>query len=782
MPPAAIREWVSHFKASEASRQPVQFESRHDSATSSHWLAVTVAFIGPGFSGHTHFSYVAEDVTERKEVETQRAHLLEQHKLQREFLEQLVDKAPLAIAVVEGHELRYTLVNPAYQAIVGEALPLVGRTYPDIFPEAAERGAASFLRSVLESGQPVKVRDFATPIPGKAETWWEGELLPVQSPGGETASVLILTWEITERKRVEIGQRLLAEAGRLLHMSFNVADRLIELAEIGMKAMAEWCAVNLVEADGSIRLAAAAHREPAKTVLIYEFARRYPLEPTMSTPTPEVLRAGQARLYADLFEDLPASRTQDPEYLHQLEQLGGQAMIIAPLVARERVLGSITCVSRPGQPYDDQDVALVEELAHRAALAVDNARLYEAEQQARQEAEETAARITAFQAITAALSEALTPAQVAQVVVEQGITALRAKSGSVALLDQTETTLEVIDARGYRPEIREKWRKFPLTAAVPLADAVRTEEPVFVESLEALAARYPHLVDQVSGSHEALAAVPLTVEGQTLGGLGLSFNEPQAFTPQDRTFILALAQQCAQALERARLDQVEQAARAEAEAGQQRLAVLAEMRERHRLAQELHDTVAQALGYVNLKIAMIYSELTSGQIDAVTANLQELKQVVGETYTDVREEIFNLRAKVQAGWSFMEVLHRYVDKYRRFYNLDIQLIQETDPALFDFPADVTTQLIRTIQEALINVRKHTRVNTAVIRLSRENGQLCLRIEDQGQGFDPARLKDKTSNFGFQFMRERVESVGGRLEIHSSLGQGTQVVVFIQKEA
>jgi signal transduction histidine kinase len=204
------------------------------------------------------------------------------------------------------------------------------------------------------------------------------------------------------------------------------------------------------------------------------------------------------------------------------------------------------------------------------------------------------------------------------------------------------------------------------------------------------------------------------------------------------------------------------------------------MRERNRLAQELHDTVAQALGYLNLKIGVANSLLIHNDFKAAHTNLQELKQVIGETYTDVREEIFNLRAKVISGLGFMEVLNHYIDKYRRFYNLDIQLVQEADPALFEFPHEVTSQIVRTIQEALINIRKHAQVNQAVIRLSQENGSIRISIEDEGQGFDPAKIKEKISSFGLQIMRERVESVGGSLEIDTALNRGTRVILRYQK--
>ena len=204
--------------------------------------------------------------------------------------------------------------------------------------------------------------------------------------------------------------------------------------------------------------------------------------------------------------------------------------------------------------------------------------------------------------------------------------------------------------------------------------------------------------------------------------------------------------------------------------------LLAEMRERNHLAQELHDTISQTLGYLNLKIGMTCTTLASGNIDTAMADLRELKQVIGEAYTDVREEIFNLRTKVQSGLSFMEVLARYIEKYRRFYHLDIQLIQEANSDLFNFPPDVTSQLIRTIQEALINIRKHAHVNSAIIRLGQEDEHIRITIEDQGQGFDWSQVHEKTSSFGLQIMQERVERVGGSLEVDTVPGQGTRVLL------
>lgn len=239
--------------------------------------------------------------------------------------------------------------------------------------------------------------------------------------------------------------------------------------------------------------------------------------------------------------------------------------------------------------------------------------------------------------------------------------------------------------------------------------------------------------------------------------------------------MLTLAGQCAQALERARLYEAEREARIQAEAAQQSLALLAEARERNRLAQELHDNVAQALGYVNLKITLTHDLLAAEQSEGVLDNLRELKQIVGEAYTDIRGEIFNLRANSSTDIDFLATLRRYIDKYRRFYRLTIDLVLEAGETDFDFPGEIAISLIRTVQEALINIRKHAHVDQALIRLQRNEAGCHIIIEDKGQGFDPTT--EKANSFGLKIMRERVETVGGHLEIQSTPGQGTRVILF-----
>jgi signal transduction histidine kinase len=588
--------------------------------------------------------------------------------------------------------------------------------------------------------------------------------------------IIGISRDITTLKQTEFGQRLLAEAGKILTTSLDYTTRLANVAQLVTPQLADWCSIDLLNADGSVEQLVVAHAGPAKAAIVQTLSQRYSLDPDTPLGITSVLRNGRSKFYPELSPALLETMVKDEEHLQLLLSLQLKSSIIVPLISRGRILGAMSFIlTESNRQYDEVDLNLAEEIARRAALALDNARIYRAEQEARHAAEMAAKRITSLQSITASLSEAVTPAQVARVIVEQGLTVLKADGGVITLLDEQGCHLEILRSVGYLPEKVNGWRRFSAKAPVPLAEAVQTGEPIFISSVDMLAAHYPSLAQQGVG-HQSFAALPLIVKGRIIGSMGLSFVKGHLFTEEERAFMLALARQCAQALDRARLYEVEREARAEAEATQQHLALLAETRERNRLAQELHDNVAQALGYLNLKLAVTNALLSEGQVEEAKASLDELKNVVGETYTDVREEIFSLRAKIFSGLGFLELLDKYTDKYRRFYKLNIEIIKEEDDSCFEFPAAVSPQIIRIIQEALINVRKHARVDKAIIRLSQEADRFRISVEDEGQGFNRTMLHQKKASFGLQIMQERAESIGGELEIKSILGRGSQIII------
>lgn len=210
----------------------------------------------------------------------------------------------------------------------------------------------------------------------------------------------------------------------------------------------------------------------------------------------------------------------------------------------------------PQEPdVDTESHTFMQIVAQMCAHALERARLYEAERTARRLAEQATERTTRLQNVTAGLAQAVTLAQVGEIIISEGTSALDAHRGVLALLNAEADHLEVAQAWGYSPDNARVWQRFPLNSPIPLSDVVRSREPVWLHDLNERNSRYPQLA-QIQTTSQAYAVLPLLVEDRVLGGINFGFDHPRRFDPDERAFITALAQQCAQALERARLTDV----------------------------------------------------------------------------------------------------------------------------------------------------------------------------------------------------------------------------------
>ena len=253
--------------------------------------------------------------------------------------------------------------------------------------------------------------------------------------------------------------------------------------------------------------------------------------------------------------------------------------------------------------FDQMAAQLEEREAERA-------RLYEAEHAARQQAERAAddarraaERTARLQSATAALSRALTWTEVAKTLVNEGSELLGVSAGAIAML-RPDGLLETVVNLGYGEALEREFGLISVEAPVPTAEAVRAQQPLYFSSAAAVAARYPHLARaQQSGAFEALASLPLTMDGKCLGVLTFSYDQPREFSPEDRAFLESLAQQGVQALERARLYAAEQEQRQAAERAVERTtrlqtvtAQLAEMQEPKQVAAVVAEQAKLATG------------------------------------------------------------------------------------------------------------------------------------------------------------------------------------------
>ena len=170
----------------------------------------------------------------------------------------------------------------------------------------------------------------------------------------------------------------LAEASELLASSLDYNATLRQLAQLSVPRLADWCAIDMVGANGEIERLAVAHQDPEKVRWAYQLQERYPPDPEAPTGVPHVLRTGEAEFFPELPQGLLDEAIGDDEELRQIvEELGLRSTICVPLIARDRTLGALTLIAAETHPpYTQADFQLALELAGRASVAVDNARLY----------------------------------------------------------------------------------------------------------------------------------------------------------------------------------------------------------------------------------------------------------------------------------------------------------------------------------------------------------------------------------------------------------------------
>jgi GAF domain-containing protein len=381
-----------------------------------------------------------------------------------------------------------------------------------------------------------------------------------------------------DAEAAQVRLAFLAEAGALLAGSLRLEEGLELLARLAVEFLTDICLIDLLDEDDSVRRVVALHADPQKQALTDLLKERFAPDPKGPHPAISVMHGRGPMFSPEMTDEFLEEMSRDEEHFLVAKELGFQSYIAVPLVAAGRILGAFTLVSTdPGRRYGADDVTLAEDLARRAGLAVENARLYSEAEVAKESAQRAATRTLVLQTLTAALSEAVTSADVASVVIERALPVLGASAGSVVSSRGDGETLEVVVAEGYPEDVLAQWDTFPMDAPIPLAEAMRTGEPVVVRNA-AEWERFPpeaRAVARLDGDR-AWVAIPMMVEGSAVGAMGLDFPDPRAFAEDELGFMLALARQCGQALERTRLFDAEQRAHRDAEEARSRLVFLAE--------------------------------------------------------------------------------------------------------------------------------------------------------------------------------------------------------------
>ncbi len=209
---------------------------------------------------------------------------------------------------------------------------------------------------------------------------------------------------------------------------------------------------------------------------------------------------------------------------------------------------------------------------------------------------------------------------------------------------------------------------------------------------------------------------------------------------------------------------------------------LATLQERDRVGRELHDSLGQVLGFVKMQVQTVRGLLARGHAAQAEQYLKQLAEVAQDAHADVREYILGARAGLGSGADFLSALEGYLRRLRENHGLATELKVAPDLSNASLAPMVSAQLLRIIQEALTNVRKHAHTREVRISLCVHDGQAQVIVRDDGAGFDPALTPSMNGpKFGLQFMKERAAEVGGSVKIHSAPGGGTQVIISVPLE-
>lgn len=216
---------------------------------------------------------------------------------------------------------------------------------------------------------------------------------------------------------------------------------------------------------------------------------------------------------------------------------------------------------------------------------------------------------------------------------------------------------------------------------------------------------------------------------------------------------------------------------AENEAKLKQLTIL---QERERIAGELHDSVAQSLALLNMKLAELEAGRSKEESRVTDTTVTEMKTIVGDTYNEVREAIFGLRAETLGERGFIPALAHFVNEFSAMRKIPVDL-SFPDPAAIQLSPHAELQLIRIVQEALTNVSKHAQATKTRVRLERDDDYASILIEDDGKGFYADSVRGNGLHFGLKTMRERAQAAGGEFQIESHPGRGTRIIVRLPLE-
>ena len=200
--------------------------------------------------------------------------------------------------------------------------------------------------------------------------------------------------------------------------------------------------------------------------------------------------------------------------------------------------------------------------------------------------------------------------------------------------------------------------------------------------------------------------------------------------------------------------------------------------ERRKISREIHDGPAQSLASMIIRLDLLGRDIP-GKKMSLTEQIADIKKIATESLTDIRRIMFDLKPALFHDKGLSSALQDYFNDYEAKYNFDIDLVVLGEECQYDLGLEIA--LFRLVQEAITNVRKHSGVKKAMVKMEDTGEGLTIVVKDDGVGFDTKLKSDNPESYGILGMQERVQLIGGRMEIISAPNSGTQVIIYVPLE-
>lgn len=488
----------------------------------------------------------------------------------------------------------------------------------------------------------------------------------------------------------------------------------------------------------------------------------------LSQPGPIAINFDKSRI-GDIRDDPTLTDRMRAERLKAVERFS--ASLAVTLASHDEAFGALILYYYARQDFTEHQLTTAQTLAEQAALAIENARLHQAEQERRAEAEQRHRIAEGLREGLAVLNSNRSLDAILDFIVRQAVSLLGTGGGALYLVDEAESLLWVGASLGLDPA----YTALPLpVGGVITGRAVALGEPVSVPDL-ALAARllddymsepgvpagWGAALQQLRERYNAVLSVPVKTGDRAYGAITLYYPQRQQFSDEVIALAVAFAGQAALVIENAHL--------------RQRVRETAAIEERSRLARDLHDAVTQTLFSASL-IADTLPHLWAIDRADAERRLAQLAQLTRGALAEMRTLLIELRPARLVEADIASLLQQLVDAGQGRSQVTVAL-KTQGPC--DLPPDVKIVCYRVTQEALNNIIKHAEATHAFINLRCTEAEVMLHILDDGRGFDPADIPP--GHFGVQIMAERAASIGAALAVDSEPGEGTAIQLLWRRD-